>query len=333
MNILELEVFKKSVYSHFISNNKSFLLSNQVFLSLMLGDICNAKCKFCISSLVHDKIVPKLDEHRKNQIRFAVETMGVKDILIVGGEPTIHNNFFEHVDYLKTFESIEKICVTTNGHKFIPGDNPKETDKFMKKFIGSGITHLNLSLMSWDSNKQKLWNGTNKSLSAANVSRIYGVCQEYDVNFRINTNVFIGNNGTIGSMLDFLCGCRGRCDSVKFSPLLLTDSFSVVNEVNKFNRERSFSQEGYDKLFHEFEDQFKCYPIVRNKETFGFVEYSTILTPFDPAIVLNYNHRGRLREVCLNEDKINSVKLLPTNELSLSWNREEADMFIDTTEE
>jgi hypothetical protein len=48
--------------------------------------------------------------------------------------------------------------------------------------------------------------------------------------------------------------------------------------------------------------------------------------------VLCVLQHGKLREKVIKEHKINNIKLLATGDLSLSWNREEKDWFINTEE-
>jgi hypothetical protein len=118
------------------------------------------------------------------------------------------------------------------------------------------------------------------------------------------------------------------CDTVKFSSLLRTDSFSTVNRVTEFNKHHTLSCKDYDKLFQDTENSFVGYPIARNEETLGFVLNTLVALP--TILIFNYNHSGLLRQKFTEERKINGVKLLATGDLSYSWNREEKDLFIDT---
>ena len=70
--------------------------------------------------------------------------------------------------------------------------------------------------------------------------------------------------------------------------------------------------------------------IITNDELFGFVKNSMI--PIDPPIILNWNQHGQMMKKVVEEHKINNLKLLPNSELSLSWNREMNQYFIDTRE-
>ncbi len=170
--------------------------------------------------------------------------------------------------------------------------------------------------------------GSKTYVGINNVRQFKEICDEYEVKLRINNNVFKGNNETLEKIITFYDSVKSYCHSIKFSPLLKTDSFSTVNEVTEFNKTHILTDEGYDNLWHSIEERYSDYPIVRNKWTFGFVEYSMILLP--TPIILNYNQHGQLKKKVIEEKKINNIKLLTTGDLSLSWNREESEYFINT---
>jgi len=318
IDIKDYEIFRKNEYKQFNNNGKIFNLNTYPYLDIVLGDHCNAKCRFCIGDLIDKKITCDSIIH-KEKIKYVVDNMGVKEVLLVGGEPTIAYNLFTMIDFLNTLK-LEKICLTTNGYRMV---NDVE---FCNKLLKSGITHLNLSLMSTDIDKQKYINQTNNFITIDNLKYIYELAHKYNVKIRINNNVFKDNNDTVEDILEFYNTVRPYCDSIKFSPLLKTDNFSVVDVVTQWVSANILSDNEYDNLWWSLENYFENYPIVRNKETFGFVEYSMIVK--DIPIILNYNQHGQLRNKVIQEKKINNIKLLATGELSLSWNRNEKEYII-----
>jgi molybdenum cofactor biosynthesis enzyme MoaA len=324
MNIKDFEIGRYVTYRGFNNGKKDFLLSTYPYLDIVIHDHCNAKCKFCVAHLVHKKEQASL-EAQKEKISYAIQKMGVKEVLLLGGEPTINDKLFEYVDYLKQFK-LKKICVTTNGHRMAADKS------YAAKVLRCGITHLNISLMSFDPDKQQEYSGTKVFLTYSDLVDFRNLAGT-SCSIRINNNVFKGNNDTIQEMAQFYYMAYAQVDSVKFSPLLKTDSFSTINEVTEFNRANALSDEGYDALWKDAEYAFSAaetVPILRNKATFGFVEYSMVMLP--TPIIFNYNQHGKLREKVIKEHKINNIKLLATGDLSLSWNREEKDWFINTEE-
>lgn len=319
----EYEIYRTMSYSPYRQGNRTFQLSNYPYLDIVFNDHCNARCKFCIAHLVHQKEWASF-ERQAPKIDYAIQRMGVKEVLLLGGEPTINDSIFQYVEYLKRF-NLNKICITTNGHRM------SKDFKYAEKLLSCGITHLNLSLMSLVPSKQQDISGTKVVITLDHLKKFKEIAQG-KCKIRINNNVFKGNHDSVQELVAFYKGVASHCDSVKFSPLLKTDSFSTVNVVTEFNRSHILSDEEYDNLWHEAEEALsqKTIPTVRNKETFGFVEYSMVELP-TPAI-FNYNQHGKLREKIIKEGKINNLKLLPTGDLSLSWNREERDYFIETSD-
>ncbi len=179
---------------------------------------------------------------------------------------------------------------------------------------------MNLSLMSLDEDKQKLIGNSNVSLSMGELERIRKISLAHNVDLRINNNIFKDNNDTKEDMFGFYMNLRDFCDSLKFSPLLKVDNFSVVNSPKEWVNSNILSPEDYENLYKSFENVFKDYPIVRNPLTFGFVEYSMIM--LDTPIILNYNHRGMMAQKA-SMGLVNNIKLLSNGNLSLSWNKDD----------
>lgn len=316
----QYEIFKKTEYVDFKNNGKKFLLNKNLYLDIVFNDTCNSRCRFCVADLIHNKQVADVEQF-KSKIKFAIENMGVREVLLLGGEPTINDNIFIILDYLKQFD-LDKICITTNGFRM------SMDYSYTEKLFSSGITHVNISLMNKRELKQMEISRTNKSISEDNLREIKRVADKHNVKIRINNNVFLDNNDTINDILSFYDYVSPYCHSVKFSPLLKTDNFSTINEVTEFNRIHTLSDDKYESLFNSIEKMHFDFKIHKNAETFGFVEYSLIEA--DVPIILNYNHRGQMMDKVVNENKINNLKLLTTGDLSLSWNRELSEYFINT---
>lgn len=323
MKISDFEIFKTNKYSKFINNEKEYLINQEPYLDIVLTDFCNANCGFCIADLIHTKL--KLDfEVMKEKVLFALDNMNVKEVLLLGGEPTISKNLIPTIEWLKSLNRLNKICMTTNGILL------SKNYGFLDDVFSSGLTNCNISFMNYKEDKQK--EITNKcSIGLEGLNKIKYVADKYDVKIRINNNIFKNNNDTLDKVIDFFRIVRNFCNSVKFSPLLKVDSFSVLDIKTKWVNENILSDDEYDKLFDEIEKHYinlHDISIIENNEQFGFVKNTLI--PLDVPIILNYNQHGQMMNKVINENKINNIKLLPNNELSLSWNRELKNYFIKT---
>lgn len=322
IDINDYEIFRQISYKPFENNGKLYNLSNYPYLSIVMSDFCNARCNFCIGNLIHKKLKCNIDVY-KEKIKFAIQKMGVKEVLLVGGEPTINDDIFEIIKILKQF-NLNKICVTTNGIRLT-------TDKeFADRLYSSGISNINLSLMTFNEEKQREINHSKINVNRRSLIDIYNSCNENNIKLRINNNVFKNNNDNFDDLITFYVKTKNYCHSVKFSPLLKTDSFSVVNNVTEWVRNNILTDDEYDNLWSEVEQYYNDLTVIKNNSTLGFVGYSFI--PLKVPIILNYNQHGKLMQKVVQNKEINNIKLLPTGDLSLSWNREMPDYFIKTEE-
>lgn len=314
------EIFKRTTYKSLeVVNGMQLRFHEEPYLDIVLTDHCNARCKFCIADLQKEKSVCNYDVHCQ-QILHAVTHYGVREVLLLGGEPTVYPRLKDMLSFLNKLKDIgllDKICITTNGHKF-------KDHSFAVDIIRS-VTHLNISYMSVDLVKQKLINGSNTALTINDLERIHNECKIWCSHLRINNNVFLSNNNTFNRLIKFYKQVAPYCDSVKFSPLLKTDNFSVVNTVTDWVRDNILYDVEYERLFNKVEKYFGNEPIVRNKMTFGFVEYSMICLP--TPIILNYNHRGHMAQRA-SEGYVNGIKLLTNGNLSLAWNKDATDRVL-----
>lgn len=317
-----LEVFRKIGYRPFANRGHSYELSTYPYMDIVLHDHCGAKCRFCVAHLIHKRERLPFSPETFQKIDFAIEVMGVREVLLLGGEPTSSPDLFRMIDSLKQ-RSLNKICMTTNGHKLVKDHG------FAERVCASGLTHMNLSLMTLDPVRQAFISGSRIYVSLEDLQRIFRLCQDNGVTLRINTNVFLGNHDSVDSLLGFYEQVRQYCNNIKFSSLLGTDNFSTVNAVTEFNRKHILDDEEYDSLFETVEMRLaSSFDVVTNYETLGFVKNSIIMLP--TPLVFNYNHGGRLMQMFVEESKIHGVKLLSTGDLSYSWNREAEEFFVDT---
>lgn len=312
-SLYETEIFRTVTHSPIVLNGEQFNLSSYPYLDIVLTDYCNSRCKFCIADLLEEKLVCNPDTF-KQQITYAYEDLGVKEVLLLGGEPTVSMHLFDIILYLRAFD-FNKICITTNGKRC-------KDEEYARKLMSSGITHMNVSFMSVDAEAQNFVHGAKNNMTLEELKKLYEISCEYGVHLRVNNNVYKTNNSTYESLMAFYEAVKDSCDSIKFSPLLKTDSFSVIPEVNNFNRFYMLDDEHYEGLFNGVVESFESdYPIVKNENVFGFVEYKMICLP--TPIIFNYNHRGRMMKQATECKQINNIKLLPNGNLSRSWNRDE----------
>lgn len=104
-------------------------------LWLNLNRECNLRCEWCYAKMTgYVKDDMSLETVRKH-VNLAAE-LGADSVVIIGGEPTLHDHFFEIVRIIH--EKGLRPCLVTNGMKF----SDKE---FLKQAIEAGLSSITLS--------------------------------------------------------------------------------------------------------------------------------------------------------------------------------------------
>lgn len=81
---------------------------------LKITPVCNKSCSFCHGEGDMQNILPmNLDDSFKNHVQALHEEMHINRFMLTGGEPTLHPQFREICEFIKTLDC--RILVTTNG--------------------------------------------------------------------------------------------------------------------------------------------------------------------------------------------------------------------------
>ena len=297
-----LEIFKTNIYLPMDIG----LVSNNAYLSVVATNKCNRNCPYCINSDTDHSLQLPVRKMVKN-VSELVERYGVKEAIILGGEPTLHPDICNIIHGLK-YAGIQVVRLTTNGIAL--------TNKLLQVMIEFGLDGLNISYHNED------------FISRTRLGDIYRICQMNGIKLRVNTNIWRGNHDTILSFMEFYKTLFGVCDEVRVSNLIPKDSFSVNPSNNDESAKMILSDEEYNAFFSSLCDCFTHLTLIDNKETLGFVRY--ILIPNTLPIIVNWNIGSKVAEqVCENDiknRKINTFKCLVSGNISLSWN--ESNTFI-----
>lgn len=296
----DLEVLRsndKAVYNDFLKRN----INPNLYLSIIATNNCQLKCPYCINSNTDRQQELPLNKALKN-IKKAKDLFGIKECVILGGEPTLYSDLNGLIDGLRSF-GFEKICLTTNGIKLKEDFN----------FINHGITHLNISIHNE--------NGTFKLSDLLDFSI---KSRHSPIKIRINTNVYRGNHDNLFDLIEWLqlIEAYNSCDSIRVSNIIRKDNFSVNTQNDKTGLDMILSDEEYNNLFDvviaEYSKHVSC---IDNPSALGFVDYTLI--PDKIPIIINRNINSKVSEqVCENSDSvINTVKCLVSGDISLSWNK------------
>lgn len=217
-----------------------------IFMELNLTDVCNLKCKWCISDnrigVNELKIYPflKFIEDFKRLGGKAVTFSG-------GGEPTLYHYFKEVVNKCK--EVGLEIGLMTNGvfnEKLIP-------------IIGNNFKWIRISLDFIDKKKYKKYKG----IDAVDIVRKnIKLLKKFPMKLGINCN--IGKETTIKDIKDILL-LKNACSYIQFRPVLPRFFKNEKIEIN--NRVWNFVKKINDRKINLSLDKFKN---LNQKSLFSF---------------------------------------------------------------
>lgn len=305
MNLIEsnsLEIFKQNYY---IKHDIGYV-SNNAYLSIIATNKCQMRCPYCINSETDQSLDLPINLAVQN-IRKLVYKYGVKEAIILGGEPLMLNGILKLINELRDWSGLKMLRLTTNGIKL------KNNELFIKSLVNkyTGIQGLNISFHN------------ENFIKFNELEYIYNTIKNFNSNIkiRLNVNIWRGNLDNVNLLISFLEKISFYCDEIRVSNIIPKDLFSV-NPINK-NNSLVLSNNKYENIFNGlikyYQDRFS---IFKNENTLGFVKYIIIPTP--KPIIINWNIDSKVSEqICendINNRKINTFKCLVSGNISLSWN-------------
>lgn len=300
-----LEIFKTNKYFP----TDIGMVSDNAYLSIVATNKCQCHCPYCINSETDRRLDIPVDK-AINNIQVLVEKYHVKEAIILGGEPLLHNDIFGFIKRLRIEAGLKMVRLTTNGIylKEHPDIIPELLDK------NYGIQGINISchnekdFMTYDELGKVCDN-----IKLANPS----------IKIRINTNIWRDNLDYFPDLINHIRLVSCFADEIRISNIIPKDDFSVNNKNNEVGKSMILSNDEYEKIFIELLKWYPHLSIFENKETLGFVRY--LLIPTKVPIIINWNIGSKVAEqVCENQGthgKINTFKCLVDGSISLSWNK------------
>lgn len=308
MNIIEtnrLEIFKTNRYLP----TDLGMVSDNAYLSIVATNNCQCDCPYCINSETDRRLNLPIEKAIRN-IQTLVIKYKVKEAIILGGEPLLHQNIIELVKQLRTNTGLKMVRLTTNG--IYLKQHPEIIQPLFNQetgLQGINISHHNeKDFMTYDELKTVCTN-----IKQAN----------NNIKIRINSNIWKNNLDNIQSLLNHISRISDFADEIRISNIIFKDDFSVNNKNNPTTKDLILSNEEYENIFTELLNSYPHLTIFDNKKTLGFVRY--LLIPTRVPIIVNWNIGSTVSEqVCENQGTyghINTFKCLVDGSISLSWNK------------
>lgn len=142
------------------------------WLEVMLISECNGKCSWCIEKKgFHPEHIATWETLAVNII-----SSGKKNIILLGGEPTLYKDLCNIVNYLSTAGL--NIYITTNGSRL--------TKKYIKENL-VGIKGINISIHSEHPDYNEKITGI--KLDLVNLKEVIDECHSNNISVRLNCNL------------------------------------------------------------------------------------------------------------------------------------------------
>lgn len=145
IDINSLEIFKTNRYYP----TEIGMVSDNAYLSIVATNKCQCNCAYCINSETDRTLSIPVHKAIAN-IKKLVAKYGVKEAIILGGEPTLHPNIIGLVKRLRHESGLKMIRLTTNGIKLKNEQFLHELIDFTDGIQGINISCHNEDFMSYD---------------------------------------------------------------------------------------------------------------------------------------------------------------------------------------
>lgn len=261
-------------------------------LRVSLLDACNFRCTYCMpSSASFSKIHDLLGADEIGMIVSNLTKLGIEEVRLTGGEPTLRNELVEITERLSELP-LSKLGITTNGLLL---------KKFLPDLKRTKLSSINISLDSLNrENFKKLarYDGMEQVVDAID-SAI-----ESGFKVKINTVLMKQNLGELDALLDF---ARTRKIELRFLELMkigvAIDTFEenfvsageVIHQLRKLYKMKQVNVEVDSTAFKYQLD---------NGVQLGFIASESV--PFCGSCSrLRLDSKGALRSCLMQENKLN----------------------------
>jgi cyclic pyranopterin phosphate synthase len=207
------------------------------YLRLSVTKVCNFRCTYCLPN-GYQKNGQKeefLSTLEIQNLLLGFAQLGFSKVRLTGGEPTVRQDIIDIVKNTRDLGSIESIALTTNGYRL---------NKILEPLYEAGLTDLNVSIDSLDSEVFKKVTGSNTLpdiLEAIDRATKIGL-----KSVKVNSVLMKGiNSNQLESFMDWV---KDRPVAVRFIELMQTHenrNFFKENHLSNKVIEASLKEQGW----------------------------------------------------------------------------------------
>jgi len=231
-----------------------------------ITDVCNQKCLHCFSNSNNKEKSALTLKEIKNSID-QLYKLGVMAIGISGGEPLMHPDFFEIIDYTHQYSNFVKFDVFTNGVLWTENDIFK-----YKKYVSKKNYKLRISFDGYDNDSYYLLRQGGKNDFGLLVRNLE-IFDENDISYSLQTSLTDSTSESRNKIIDFALN-HTNASKLNFIPVFsqgraLKNNIQIqyenwskfVNEITNFKKNNL----NYMKLDVSFFNYYEVYLPLKEK--------------------------------------------------------------------
>ena len=188
---------------------------NPVVAWLNVNQACNMRCRWCYAEGTHYNTRNEMTTDLAKELVEMSILLGVKEFVLIGGEPTLWYGFFDLISHIKSYGL--KVSVITNGLRF-------SDDSFFNQYKLNPASSIGLSIKSASEKDFQLATGVD--LYKKSILGIQRVIKLHHCGVSAVHNSIVGTNG----LIEIARKCK-EFGATSFQLVLCTPSFTDNGKV------------------------------------------------------------------------------------------------------
>lgn len=303
-----------SKYEDIKIGGTNFLIGKSTRLHIKMTDACNGQCPFCVArlgKLREEHIIENL--HQK--IDIAVNKLNVKNVVLLGGEPTISKNLFPILSELKNYtDKLQEITIITNGAML-------HDMSFVQKLAESPITAVNISIHHFDAkvNDELM---RIKTLSREELKQIRDILHKNGKQLWLSVVLMKDVIDSGEKALEYIKHYAGIIDQIRMFPISYTKEHETVADVASFTKSHLLNDAQLNAIIEKVENSGSRIEL----DTKQFSSAYTSARVYGQQVIMKKTEIHKDSDDEKNH-AIYSIKLLPSGKLTNTYHDRGLDLF------
>lgn len=263
---------EKDLFKYFNKPN----IKQQQYLDMWitLNRECNMRCKWCYAASTGYAKEDKLSVKDVKDLVKLAKSLGVKNITLIGGEPTMFNELFQVISFIK--QNGLKVILVTNGLRLADAI-------FVNQLSKAGLDSLSISIKGYD---ERTYKSNTGGYGFSNIERAIGNLCDLNIELLITIVITYENINYLPEMIE---KCQ-KYGAKRFSFTFSYD-FSGINRKSKYD----INREIFD-MVNKFQGVY--YDINRMTDGNFRLKQSFPLCAWNMEFIKMMEKRGQINYVC-----------------------------------